>query len=93
MIGLVTAWARGAKWIDLISNTSLDEGDVVRILRRTVDLLSQLPYCNSISKELRDNARHALKLINRFPVSESEDLRKAIADAENPINPATKRTN
>ena len=28
---------------DMIANTSLDEGDVVRVLRRTVDLLAQVP--------------------------------------------------
>ncbi len=45
LMGLVDAWARGIAWSDLIANTSLDEGDVVRILRRTVDLLAQVPYC------------------------------------------------
>ena len=40
LMGLVEAWANGCAWNDLIANTSLDEGDVVRIMRRTVDLLS-----------------------------------------------------
>ena len=48
-MGLVEAWAKGTDWSDLIANTSLDEGDVVRIMRRTVDLLSQVPYCDAIS--------------------------------------------
>ncbi|MFN9961046.1 MAG: hypothetical protein ACK55I_48830, partial [bacterium] len=54
--------------------TSLDEGDVVRILRRTVDLLAQVPYAEAISDRLRSNARRALRAINRFPVCEVEDL-------------------
>jgi superfamily II RNA helicase len=58
----------------VIGNTSLDEGDVVRILRRTVDLLAQVPYCEAISEQLRTKARAALKAINRFPVCEVEDL-------------------
>ena len=58
----------------MIANTSIDEGDVVRILRRTVDLLAQVPYCEAISQQLRNNARAALKAINRFPVCEIEDL-------------------
>jgi hypothetical protein len=78
--GLVAAWARGTPWRDLIANTSLDEGDVVRVMRRTVDLLAQIPYCEAISERLRSNARKALKTINRFPVCEIEDL-VAVASA------------
>jgi hypothetical protein len=74
LTGLVAAWAQGTPWRDLIANTSLDEGDVVRVMRRTVDLLAQIPYCEAISERLRRNARKALKAINRFPVCEIEDL-------------------
>ncbi|MEX1323231.1 MAG: DEAD/DEAH box helicase, partial [Synechococcaceae cyanobacterium] len=74
LTGLVEAWARGASWSEVIANTSLDEGDVVRVLRRTVDLLAQVPYCEAVSQQLRDNARRALRAINRFPVCELEDL-------------------
>jgi len=31
----------------------------VRLLRRTVDLLAQLPYCPAVSEELRRNGRRA----------------------------------
>ena len=74
LMGLVQAWAKGVSWNDLIANTSLDEGDVVRIMRRTVDLLAQIPYCEAVSEQLRSNARLALKAINRFPVCEPIDL-------------------
>ena len=74
LTGLVHAWAKGVSWSDVIAATSLDEGDVVRVLRRTVDLLAQIPYCELVSQQLRDNARRALKAINRFPVCELEDL-------------------
>ena len=74
LTGLVEVWAKGASWSDVIANTSLDEGDVVRLLRRTVDLLAQVPYCEAVSQQLRDNARAALKAINRFPVCELDDL-------------------
>ncbi len=74
LMGLVQAWAKGVSWNDLIANTSLDEGDVVRIMRRTVDLLAQIPYCEAVSEQLRSNARQALKAINRFPVCEPIDL-------------------
>jgi superfamily II RNA helicase len=88
LTGLVHAWARGASWNDVIANTSLDEGDVVRILRRTVDLLAQVPYCEAISEQLRRNSRLALKSINRFPVCEIEDL---LAGGNGKLDPATER--
>ena len=87
LMGLVYAWAKGVSWSDLIANTSLDEGDVVRIMRRTVDLLAQIPYCEAISEQLRSNARAALKAINRFPVCEPIDLLAAGGS----LNPATER--
>ncbi|WP_320663816.1 DEAD/DEAH box helicase [Prochlorococcus sp. MIT 1223] len=92
LIGLVEAWANGALWSDLIANTSLDEGDIVRILRRTIDLLSQVPYCEAVSEQLRVNARRAYKSINRFPVCESDDLEKLVINEKEGSNPATKRS-
>ena len=87
LMGLVEAWARGTDWNDLIANTSLDEGDVVRIMRRTVDLLAQVNYCEAISDQLRSHARQALRAINRFPVAEAEDLHNQPAGT----NPAMER--
>ena len=57
-------------WVDLCSNTSLDEGDIVRILRRTLDFLSQIPHVPHISEQLRNSARQASAWMNRFPVNE-----------------------
>ncbi|MGF1461541.1 MAG: DEAD/DEAH box helicase [Leptolyngbyaceae cyanobacterium] len=58
-------------WADLCSNTSLDEGDIVRVLRRTLDFLSQIPHVPHISDRLRSNARQACEWMNRFPVNEN----------------------
>ncbi len=68
LTGLVEAWALGCSWWELCSHTSLDEGDVVRILRRVLDLLNQLPYVPHIDRELKRNAARAAQLIDRFPV-------------------------
>ena len=89
LTGIVSQWARGQKWKEIIFNTSLDEGDVVRIIRRTMDVLSQIQYCESLSSKLKNNAKLTLKAINRFPVLESNDLLR-ISD-KNQINPAIKR--
>ncbi len=87
LTGIISEWARGKKWKDLVFNTSLDEGDVVRIIRRSIDVLSQIQYCIGVSNKLKNKAKLALKAINRFPVSESNDFIKVSED----INPATKR--
>ena len=68
-IGLVEQWALGVEWVELCENTSLDEGDVVRILRRTLDFLSQIPHVPHLSEVLKRNAVRAIQLIDRFPVS------------------------
>ncbi len=71
LIGLVEQWALGTDWLELCENTSLDEGDVVRILRRTLDFLSQIPYVPHASRELKDNATRAMQLVDRFPINET----------------------
>ncbi|WP_254567027.1 RNA helicase [Oscillatoria sp. HE19RPO] len=73
LIAIVEEWALGVEWNELCANTSLDEGDIVRMLRRTLDFLSQIPYVPHISEELKVNAYRAIQLINRFPVNETVD--------------------
>ncbi|GAB4355721.1 MAG: DEAD/DEAH box helicase [Cyanophyceae cyanobacterium] len=71
LIGLVEHWALGMEWADLVGRTSLDDGDVVRILRRTLDLLSQVVHMPHVPEELKANAGRARDLIDRFPVAEA----------------------
>jgi len=73
LMGLVEQWALGISWTELCTNTSLDEGDVVRILRRTVDILSQIPHVPTVPNSLRVNAIRAIQLLDRFPVNEVVD--------------------
>ncbi|NEO52925.1 MAG: DEAD/DEAH box helicase [Okeania sp. SIO3B5] len=70
LISLVEQWALEVEWQVLVENTSLDEGDVVRILRRTLDFLSQIPHVPHLPDVLRRNAYRAMQLIDRFPVNE-----------------------
>jgi superfamily II RNA helicase len=71
LVGIVEHWALELSWTELCSNTNLDEGDIVRMLRRTVDLLSQIPYVPHASDALQANAKRAIQLIDRFPINES----------------------
>ncbi len=73
IIGLVEQWALGVEWTQLCANTSLDEGDVVRMMRRTVDILSQIPHVPAIAQSLKLNAIRAIQLLDRFPVNEVVD--------------------
>lgn len=68
LIGLVEQWAKGVEWGDLCENTSLDEGDILRIIRRTVDILWQIPQVKQLSDSLQTNARAAIAQMKRFPV-------------------------
>ncbi|MBV8886000.1 MAG: RNA helicase, partial [Chroococcidiopsidaceae cyanobacterium CP_BM_RX_35] len=70
LIALVEQWALGVDWLELCTNTSLDEGDVVRLLRRTLDLLSQVPHVPHLPEALQRNAYRAMQLLDRFPVNE-----------------------
>jgi len=56
--------------VELCEHTSLDEGDVVRMVRRTLDFLSQIPYVPHLTAELQLNARRAAQLLDRFPINE-----------------------
>jgi superfamily II RNA helicase len=67
-IGLVEQWALGMDWENLAKQTSLDEGDLVRLFRRTVDILWQIPQIPHLSPRLKRNARIAVKQMKRFPL-------------------------
>ena len=70
LVGLIEQWALGAEWQQICSNTNLDEGDLVRMLRRTLDILSQLPHVPHLSDGLKRNAIRAIQIMDRFPVNE-----------------------
>ena len=66
--GIVEQWAYGREWQELWENASLDEGDIVRLLRRAIDVLSQIPQIPHVSQALKENAREAMSLLRRFPI-------------------------
>lgn len=72
IVGLVEQWALETEWEELCANTSLDEGDIVRILRRTLDLLSQLPHVPHLPESMKKSANWAVRLMNRFPIDEGK---------------------
>ncbi|KAF8775958.1 hypothetical protein HU200_004093 [Digitaria exilis] len=39
--GMVEAWASGLTWREIMMDSAMDDGDLARLLRRTIDLLAQ----------------------------------------------------
>ena len=68
LVGLCEKWALGMDWNELCESTYLAEGDIVRMLRRTVDVLLQIPQIPNISSILSNNARDAALMMKRFPI-------------------------
>ena len=68
LIGLAEQWVLGIEWNELCESTNLAEGDIVRMLRRTIDVLWQIPQIPNISGILLNNARDAISAMKRFPI-------------------------
>lgn len=65
---LIEMWANGISWEDLTGMTESSEGDVVRIFKRTIDILRQIANAEYINPNLNDTAKEAIKAILREPI-------------------------
>nr|DAD31083.1 TPA_asm: hypothetical protein HUJ06_009934 [Nelumbo nucifera] len=68
--GMVEAWASGLTWREIMMDCAMDEGDLARLLRRTIDLLAQIPKLPDIDPVLQNNAMVASNVMDRPPISE-----------------------
>lgn len=68
--GLTEMWANGASWDEIRLSTAFDEGDVVRALRRTVDLCRQYIRAPGMKRSIVDLATAAEALLARDEVKE-----------------------
>ena len=59
--------------LDLRSLGATHEGDLCRLIRRTIDLLRSFAVCRELSGRTRDRARAAAELLNRAPVFEPDE--------------------
>jgi superfamily II RNA helicase len=67
---LTQLWAEGAPWETVTRATDLDEGSIVQMMRRTLDLLRQIPEAPGLPEELAALATVAARAIDRPPVSD-----------------------
>lgn len=65
---LIEMWVNGAEWDTIISQIEMGEGDIVRVFKRTVDVLRQFCVISNISEALSFTAREAIKGILREPI-------------------------
>ncbi|XP_027359744.1 DExH-box ATP-dependent RNA helicase DExH15 chloroplastic isoform X1 [Abrus precatorius] len=68
--GMVEAWASGLTWREIMMDCAMDDGDLARLLRRTIDLLVQVPKLPDIDPLLQRNAKAASDIMDRPPISE-----------------------
>ncbi len=68
--GLTEMWADGATWDDIRMATTFDEGDVVRALRRTLDLCRQFIRAPGMPEQVVELCTHAERLLARDEVKE-----------------------
>lgn len=67
---VLETWATGIDWEMLVNQTSMAEGDIVRTIKRTVDILRQVTYAPYVNPELSRKCGIALSAINREPITE-----------------------
>ncbi|KAI3855245.1 hypothetical protein MKX03_026103 [Papaver bracteatum] len=68
--GIIEAWASGLTWREIMMDCAMDDGDLARLLRRTIDLLVQIPKLPDIDPVLQKNALAASSVMDRPPISE-----------------------
>lgn len=68
--GLTQLWADGATWEDIRRTSQFDEGDIVRALRRTVDLCRQIIRAPNVAEDLVNVCMDTERLIGRDEVKE-----------------------
>ena len=68
---VVRLWAQNKSWETLMEKSFLDDGDVLRAIRRTLDLTKQIAPAPHIDKAIQATASEAARLIERDIVIEA----------------------
>ena len=82
----VNAWSRGARFVDLSSHTLAAEGDIIRTLRMTIQILRELRKATD-NDALAQKLRQAEAAINRDAVDAERQLRAGCEDPEASAQP------
>ncbi len=71
MAPLVEAWTKGEDWEQVSSLSNLDDGDIIRGLRRTLDLVKQVYHAPNLNPAVQKLAQETIPLMEREPVLET----------------------
>lgn len=66
---MIELWVNGAEWETILDQVEMGEGDIVRIFKRTVDVLRQFCVISDIPEALVYTAREAIDGILREPIN------------------------
>ncbi len=69
------AWIHGTPFHELVKHTDVDEGEIIRYFRMTIQLLRQMKVAPQVSDSLRAAAKEAIHKINRDLVDAEKQLR------------------
>lgn len=69
--GLVEFWCYGTSWSDVRDRLGDDEGDLIRVMRRTLDLMRQFAHAPHVSTRLAALCEEAERLLDRDEVHEA----------------------
>ena len=69
--GLVEFWCYGTSWNDVRDRLGDDEGDLIRVMRRTLDLMHQFAHAPHVSARLIALCEEAERLLDRDEVHEA----------------------
>jgi len=67
---IVEHWVNGGDWEEMMATLDLAEGDLIRIFKRTVDMLRQLTIIPHVPEKLAKTASMTIDCINREPVTD-----------------------
>lgn len=67
---IIEHWVNGGDWDEMMASLELAEGDLIRIFKRTVDLLRQLTIIPNVSEKLVRTAGMTIDCINREPITD-----------------------
>ncbi|NQT51673.1 DEAD/DEAH box helicase [bacterium] len=84
----VFAWSRGADFADLAAHTQAAEGDIIRVLRMSIQILRQLRKATGDAK-LKDKLSDAESAINRGAVDAERQLRAGCDEPPPSPDPAS----
>lgn len=82
MVLVVWLWGNGCEWKTLVQDTALDDGDIIRAMRRIIDLLHQLKNNPGLSLDIQQKVTTAICLLDRDLITVNVEEEKTEENTE-----------